>query len=362
MKIFLLDSSIPINSRNTRIIESLKRYFDASYISWDRSSEKSSLNQSGNFIYYKKSEYGNKRKKIFNLFFYFTYVYSVFKKNKADVLIASHWDMLVIGALLKRKFGYKLVYENLDLPDHENILIKKLLLTIERKCLKNTNGVIFASRFFEKEYNIKKSLVFENYPNKYTSHITNKEFQLNNTNQKRIAFIGTIRYKEILKNFINAFANNSQYAIDFYGDGPDKKNVEKFCKENDFKNIKFHGKYEYKKVSHLYQNTDFVWAAYPSQSYNVKHAIPNKFFESIIQNKIGIFSKETNLGDYVSINGLGVVVNPYDSESIFNEIHKIDSKSIDIIGNNIERYKCENSLYWEENEKRLYEFIKDIMK
>ena len=37
-----------------------------------------------------------------------------------------------------------------------------------------------------------------------------------------------------------------------------------------------------------------VWAAYPNKDYNVKYAISNKFFESLVYEKPTFFSKEIN--------------------------------------------------------------------
>lgn len=356
-KIFLVDSSYPINSRNYRILSSLNKRFEVGYITWNRDDLNVVLDEFKTRVYNKKSKYGNKLLKAVKLFGFYKFIENCITEEKPDIVIASHWDMLVLVCLLKRKYDFKLVYENLDMPDSKSIFIRTILRYFEKLSLKKTNGIILASRFFKDYYIEDNSLVFENYT------FIKEDIDYNNEPRKKknIAFIGNVRHFDILKNLFLAFKNDKTYDIHIFGSGIVKSKLEEFCQRSNIENVIFHGSYSYKDIAQIYSRVDYVWSAYPNGSFNVIHAISNKFFEVIASNKIGIFSNETQLGKLVSSHRIGIVVNPYSIESIRNGMLKLDNdENVKEIINNIEVFKEKESVYWKDHEYKLIEFIDEI--
>ena len=98
------------------------------------------------------------------------------------------------------------------------------------------------------------------------------------------------------------------------------------------------------------------------KDYNVKFAISNKFFESILFEKPCFFAKNTQLGNLVHENGIGIVVDPYNIQEIKNIINQLNKEKILNLQNNIKFYKNNQKLYWEESEEELLKFIKNIEK
>lgn len=311
----LLDSSYPINTRNKRIVKTLNVYYgneSVNYIAWNRDGRNILDTDNPKMIYCQKSAYGNWLSKFIHLLGYYQFIKKWNLLNKPKVLIASHWDMLFLACILKRKNQF-LIYENLDIPTASNTILRKLFECIEKIALKKTSAIIFASRFFEPLYSTYsgKKYVLENKPLQTFERCS---FGEKRTDTLVIAYIGLIRYAEILKNLIDVIKKLGNVTLYFHGEGQDLDELKKYADNNP--NILFTGRYEVEDLPRLYASADLVWAAYPNKDYNVKYAISNKFHESIIFHVPCIYAEKTLLGYYVEKENLGYIVNPYDVSAI----------------------------------------------
>lgn len=354
-KILLIDGIYPINTRNKRIIESLEKENVVKFCAWNRESIENEDKE--NFIFSSNEGYGNKIKKLLGMKNYLKFIKQTIKKYNPEIVIASQWDILLLTIF--SNFKGKIIYENLDLPTSSNKLILNILLLIEKLMLKKINGIIYASRFFiplYEKYNI-KNLLLENYP---LEEINKKKFEIVERNKIKISFIGGLRYFDTMKNLLLAIQENKNIEVYLIGKGPENNKFKDFIKKNNLKNIFIIDSYKYEEIKKLYVNTDLVWAVYPNKDYNVKYAISNKFFESILFEKPCFFAKNTLLGDFVEKEKIGIVVDPYNINEIKNKISKLDQNIILKLQNNIKKYKENKKLYWEDNEKELLDFINII--
>lgn len=359
-KILMVDGIYPANTRSKRIVKTLKKTYEIKLCMWDRRSISDELsNLDKDFIYCSNEGYGNKIKKLFGIIKFYSYLKKVLIQYKPDILIASQWDMLVLCAILKSD-KQKLIYDNIDMPTSSIYIILKILIFIEKICLKKVDGIIFASRFFEEKYknfNCKK-IILENKPLKEIL----KEDSLKYSSEKiKISFIGTLRYYSMLEALINSVKNYEQnIEILLFGNGPDEKKLKKFVQENKQKNIVFFGKYKYEDIAKFYNISDLIWAVYPERDYNVKYAISNKFHESILFEKPCFFSKNTLLGELVNTEDIGITLELDKLEKI---IRQINNKEIELnkLKENIQKYKVKNkNIYWEDDEQLLEKFIKEL--
>ncbi len=353
MKVLLVDSSYPINTRNTRIVNSLKKIykqFQPHVCAWNRDKRVES-NQEGicYHVYDKPAAYGNPFKKIIALFSYFFYVRSLNLRLQPSVLIASHWDMLVICSLIKTK-KQKLVYENLDLPTASSTFARKLLDRLERFSLKKADLIIFASRFFEGRYSFfhGQKIILENLPLKSVQNSIKKYTYT--SDRLKISFIGTVRYFEVMKNLIDSISGLDVEVL-FWGDGPDLEKLKLYAEKNSC--VKFFGKYEYDNIRDIYELSDLIWAVYPSQDYNVKYAISNKFYECFMYCRPGIFAKDTCLAELVEQDQIGFTVDPYNEYEIRNLLHKINVNPDLIETLKINLTRSVGRRHWEDNEELL---------
>lgn len=357
----VIDSAYPINTRNVKIADSINDYFGdcvkISFCAWNR--ENKMISSPDNYYLYKKYSPGGRLfRKFLNLFGYLFYLKKCNEQINPDVIIASHWDMLLLSSFLKKK-SQILVYDNLDIPTATSGSLLVILKAVERFALRNTNLIIFASRFYEFLYKKEKCnhVILENKPIFKALNITKGKRIC--TDKICLSYIGGIRYLEILKNLVSAVKSVSNIVLYFHGEGHDLEALRKYCEGSN--NIYFTGRYEYDKIETFYQNSDIVWAAYPNKDYNVKYAISNKFHESLYYNVPCVFSEKTYLGDLVANKEIGFIVNPYSVEEIRELLSRIleNREKLSSVKHKMIEYIKEEEMDWD---CQFYDFIHELNK
>lgn len=324
-KVFaLIDCSIPINTRNQKIINSINSHVkdaEIHIITWNREGD----NYSDSKYYHTFNQiapYANIYSKLKGLPDFRKFIGLVLEKINPNVIIASHWSNLVLVSGFKRK-EQVLVYENLDLPTGRGF-IRFLSRALERYSLKKVNLIVHASRFFKDFYPIGiPQIILENKP-AYKPCV--KDMTI--SSPLKIAFIGSIRYKNILMNLVDAVKNDKRYELYFHGGGEDLNEMLNYCRN--VSNVFFTGKYEYSNVVSFYHQSDIIWAAYPNKDYNVVYAISNKFHESLYVGVPCVFSNKTKLADFVKEENIGFVVDPYSVVSIKDLLRQVSDNVIDL--------------------------------
>ncbi|WP_340201027.1 hypothetical protein [Ascidiimonas sp. W6] len=361
-KILILDNFYPLQTRTSRIKHTLLPFdFEVDATLWNRNGLKIKEDET-HFVYNKSAN--TKTKKIAGLLGYTYFIAEILKKQKYDVIIASHWDMLLIGALLKSK-NQVLIYENLDMPTHSNTSIRKIFWGIEKLALKRTNGILFASRFFQKFYSKKiPSMLLENRP---SVEILKGYTQKPIGDKLSIIFLGNIRYVDILKNLIKAVWENPKVSLVIKGSGLFTQEIIRFMKNHKgtHENVKLDiGWYDYHKIGEYYTNFDMIWAAYPNKDFNVKHAISNKYFESLLFEKPGIFAEKTDLGDYVVTENIGFVVDPYSTIKIKTLLDTLCADHYKLV-KEVKQKQAKipkTEMFWEQEAVALKVFLKEVIK
>lgn len=343
-KIALIDCSIPINTRNQKIINSIKNYYpecEIHIITWNR--EGLSLEKASHFHAYNCiAQYGNAKAKLLGMFGFKKYIKNTLKQIHPDIIIASHWSNLILAACAKKE-EQKLFYENLDIPTG-GLMIRNISRFFEKIAIRKVDLIIHASRFFKPLYPQPiPQIILENKP-AFSIDFTTEDVH----KPLRISFIGSVRYKEILTNLVEAVKDDNRFELYFHGSGEDLNFMQNYCK--DIYNAYFTGKYKYEDVVKLYHQSDIVWAAYPNKDFNVKYAISNKFHESLYVGVPCIYSDKTKLADLVNKNRIGFVVNPYDQNSIKALLTQLynDTKTINEIKENMKDFQ-NNETTWDED-------------
>lgn len=323
MRIIIIDTSLPINTRNTKIENSFKEsYPDAEVVilTWKR--DLVEFDNPGNYIVYEaEAAYGNPMEKFKRMFGFAKFARKKIREISADVIVASHWEsLLVVPSDLPN--NPILIYENLDIPTGP-YPIRKTIQILENRKLKSFDLIIHASRFFRELYS-------EDIPQIILENKSKFDFKLEKQSSHIpfvVSYIGTVRYKEILEHFVTAACRIKNIEVKIFGDGHDLTHIKEFSKG--FSNISFYGSYAFSQIPEIYGQSDLVWAAYPNKDYNVVYAISNKFHESIACGKPCIYADNTKLGDYVSANNLGYTVDPYDEDAIYNLIMRVKDNVVD---------------------------------
>lgn len=327
MQILLIDECYPLNTRNVKILTSLHvAYPDAALhvITWDREGGYQTSDEPFEYhLYTLPATYGNKVQKLKGLFGYRKYCHKVIKEINPDVVIASHWNNLLMLPSLDHK-RQKLIYENLDAPTGP-ALGRKLLNIIERRYMRRAALTIHASRFYTSIYPTRyRQIVLENKPVIETQPVCYSP-----ATPLRIAYLGNIRYLDILKNLVDSVRGDQRFGLYFHGGGPDLQRLKDYIGEEH--NIHCTGPYRYEDIEQHYKQTDIIWAAYPNKDFNVRYAISNKFHESIAYAIPSIYADKTMLGEYAEQQGIGYQVDPYSVEAIKALLDKIVAEPTQLI-------------------------------
>ncbi len=355
-KVLYLESSYPINTRSQRIIDSLKDS-NVHVCTWDRTGN-SGKNKDLNYSIYKTPNvgYGNKFLKISALFGYARFYLKVLKEEKPNVVVCSHWDMLLIATMFKN--NEKIVYDNVDIPEFKIRAIENIIIWLEKLALKRVEVSLLASRFYGELYKSSRYIVLENLPVSEINSPANKNIDKDIV---KIGFVGSVRHYDLLVNLIESIQGKNNVELHIYGDGIAKEKLEKYCKMHSILEVFFHGYFDYREIRYIYEKLDVLWAAYPHQSRNVQYAISNKFFESIYYSIPCLFSNNTKLGDYVTENQLGITVNPYVISSIEEGIDKL-LFNYESIHTNLKLFNEGDNICWSKNEEKLKNVMAELSK
>lgn len=364
MRILILCDHYPLSPRVIKMRNSLMELYPNSIVrvfAWNR--ENNVVNEDYVETFNQSLGYGNKIKKALNLVRFIKQAGIYVKKFKPTYIHAIDVEMLLTSVLISN--GQKIIYEVYDIKFFRNKILNEIREKTEFFALKKyVDSMILASPFFEIYYNdnkmqnIKKVTINNkpskevllkkrsNYMAQYKGKIENKLV---------VGFIGTIRYKEILINLINASKELDNIVILLAGDGPYFEHIKTYINENGFKSkVIMTGRYSNYDLKDIYDACDYIWAAYPNKDLNVKYAISNKFFESIIFRKKVIVSESTMLGEYVYKSDNGLTVNPYSVDDIM------------LLLKSLKRYECKKAnnslkegLYWEDEHHKLLNIYHD---
>lgn len=354
-KILFLESSYPINTRSQRIIDSLTDY-DVHVCTWDRAGDLDDSVNKYSVFSSPNVGYGNRLGKLTALFKYALFYKKVSKSFKPDIIISSHWDMLIISALFKNRS--KLIYDNVDIPEFSISVVEKLIVFLEKLALKRVNCTLLASRFYEPLYPKNNNVILENLPLAIDGFKSCKKALSNN--QIRLGFVGSVRHYDLLRNLIISAQDIGNVELHIYGTGIVEDKLKSFCQKKHITSVIFHGRFQYDEIKSIYSKLDILWAAYPYKSRNVKYAISNKFYESIYYSIPCLFSENTMLGEYVVSNNLGVSVNPYSVISIKEGVLKAIA-SYDELHNNLSKFQSESAVTWNKNDILIKTLIKDVI-
>lgn len=330
MKILAITEFYPIHPRLIKISESLKRKKDVFYFS---------------YCYETKAKI-----KVLKEIKYFFITFQNLREIRPEIIVCRGLKPLVFCSILNVFYKGKIFY---DIPDMIP-LKSKYRFYLEQKCIKRVERIILASRFFYKFYkkHSDKIVILENYPSKKLYKLDLKTKFKFNSSFKILSFIGFIRYFDILKNLVDS-VKNKKINLLFFGKGKDEEKLKKYCFENKITNVFFFGKYDYKDLYKFYNISDFIWAAYDYRIENVKYAISNKFYEDILYEKIGIYSKFTELGNYIEKNNIGLTIDCFNKEELEGLINSLINNEYKEIKENIKKYKNTKKIFWEEQIEEL---------
>lgn len=253
-----------------------------------------------------------------------------------DLIYAEGLDSLMIAGAYQKRHPVKVFFEVADL--RENYIVKPknpvkrlltdVLLRKEKKAFRSVDHLVVTSpKFYDLHYrnlipkdrmlfipNAPDQSVFASYKKKDNGRFT-------------VGFIGGIRYIKQMKNLVDA-ANKTDADVLFAGSAfnpAEYEEIKRYCEG--MPNVTFTGRYNYDaEIAGLYGKVDCVYAVYDADNPNVRIALPNKLYESILCELPIIVAKGTYLSELVEANGIGVSVFHRDETELIEALQKLKTE------------------------------------
>lgn len=254
---------------------------------------------------------------------------AVLRTEKPDVIHLQGLDMLMLACWYKRRFdkGVRIIYEVADLHRllvDEQVGAKRKAFArcvafFERRCSRFVDKLILTS---ERYYNVcycqfyvKDQVLF--IPNAPYRKAFADYAPKDHTKDFTVGFIGGIRYPDEIKLLISA-AKQAGVKVFLAGiEAGDE--IRKLCEGEG--HVEYFGKYDYDtQIAKLYGRCDVIYSVYPANMNNVKVALPNKLYESILCGLPLVVSKGTYVGELVERWGVGLAIEYNDEEGLLHAI------------------------------------------
>lgn len=339
--LMLLTNAFRPDTRVQREAKALaKQGLSVNIVCWDRQAEFPSHEINDGFqinrIHSVPSVYGAGWGQLRHLPKYWKEVIILAKEYKPDVIHCHDLDTLYAGVKLKKNLGCKLIYDahenypalmSLHLP---NILVF-LLMQWEKWLIQFVDTTITASTVLRDEYLSQGRtpvITLGNFQDVESfTIITNEEIKevrdrLEIFEDKLcIAYIGGFSHNRILIPFIEAAKTLTKVQFHIWGDGHQKKEIEKAIK--DLMNVTYHGWLIPNDIPLYFKMIDVVYYClrldYPGAIYNA----PNTLGQAMAAERPIIANNVGDLGRIVRNTGCGVLLEEVNSTTIVNAIEKL---------------------------------------
>ena len=195
--------------------------------------------------------------------------------------------------------------------------------------------------------NYKKLIYLPNYPDSF--NFSPKLGILDD--RLRISYIGNVRQYNELKNLMDACKDMNDVFVSIHGMGVAYEKLNNIV--NNYSNVILTGKYDYKRSSDLYGNTDILYIMYPMDNIQNKMSYPIKFFEAIITKTPVIVSKGSVLEEFIMKNDIGFAVDGKNINEIKDLVNHINNNRQILEEKLINLEKIQFDYSWEEVVKNL---------
>jgi succinoglycan biosynthesis protein ExoL len=372
-KVVFLLSHIP-NPRILKRVKVLENDFKISLIYWDRNqtvketfeiSQKHKVEQISI-----SAPQGKPLKRIIPWLKFFYKSIKILRLEAPSVVHVNNLDMLLIAIFYKSILSKntKIVYEVADLPKYTFVkepktlksIVSLIMQGIEKRITTKIEKIILTSPYFWDEYYSKfldeKKYIFM--PNAPLMSIFSK-YRKKTHDRFTIGFIGSVRFVDQLKMLIDAveeLENNINILI--AGSGPGYTEIRDYSRNKEF--VEIYGPYNYEKeIVNLYEKVDCVYSLYDTRLNNIKIALPNRLYESIVCGIPIIGAKNTVLGKFIEDNQIGFAIDENKKElkeilsklSSSKELKKVITSNCDGIKSNY---------YFEKNGEKLLAEYKSL--
>lgn len=274
----------------TEILDSYNIEYDVLY--WERDDVQYPIKFKGRPIKYSymTSNYMPKWKKIVGYLKCRSFFIKKIKENKYEkIILLTTQTAIALSPLVLTKYKKKFIFDFRDLTMEKNSIYR----TIEMKLIQESSFVAISSPGFINRLNKEhKYVISHNCRNLMSNtHILNKKQPL------KLTFWGMLRQEEFQRKICDLFGNDDRVEISYYGEGCTNQ-LSQYCKDQQYKNIRFRGRYYPEDIPKFVQETDLLLNMYENEGRQ-EYALTVKLYDAVRYQIPMLITKESYMAKYL---------------------------------------------------------------
>ena len=300
--------------------------FDILY--WDKSGINENCGEAKQFVF--RKIINNRTGKIQKALYYYLFsrfIIRVLKKQKYEkIIVFPTQTAWIISRFLKKHYKGKYI---LDIRDYAGE--KAHFFYNKTKKVINNSGLCCITSPDYKAFLPKGNYIINH--NTQNVKISKNCFQKKDIENDEIviAFIGTVRFFDIQKQFINLLKNDKRFKIMYIGKGSEI--ISDYCKKEKITNVETVGFFNPNEIVSFYRKTDLVLNLYGNNNGFVKHALSNKLYSAASLKIPILVSPSTYMETIVSKYKIGFSVDLNDTfcaDNIYKYYNALDFNSFSL--------------------------------
>lgn len=248
------------------------------------------------------------KKKVPYILGYRKLALSILRKNKYDRVVVLHSTPgLSVIDYLTRHYKNKYLLDYRDVTHERNGVYRALI----HKLVNGSYATFISSGAFVKflpdngRIHIAHNILLDSLDNRNIRRMDDR-----NVSVIRIRFWGLIRHFEVNARLIDRLKNDERFELHYHGrDQGTGSRLSDYCKENNIRNVFFHGEYLPHERYLFAAHTDLIHNLY-NNDIVIQNATGNKYYDGITMYIPQLCTKESYMGDLISQHGLGLVCDP----------------------------------------------------
>ena len=240
--------------------------------------------------------------RIRNILNYRSFVKQIVRKGYDSIICLTCYPAVILASILQ---GYYKGHFIVDIRDYHEFLRIKPIKNRLYKTLEKAKAVVISSEGFKawlpglNNIHVIHNVSFSEFKAKLFD--TQKAY-------RNIGYVGVVDYYPQNLKIIDALANNPNYLISYHGIHSAPGLLEKYCNENNIRNVQFFGKFDNSEKERIYGDIDLVNAVYGNDSLTVTTALPNKLYDGVVFGIPIMVSQNTFLSNVVEQYNLGLSI------------------------------------------------------
>ena len=228
----------------------------------------------------------------------------VMKEGFDFVVVIHSIPAVILSTTLLKSYKERYIFDYRDFTYEAIAPYKRVIHAL----VKNSYKTFVSSDAFRKylPQNTDKILTTHNILTEDTLHKTAARYEPEG-GKIRVGFWGFIRQEDINVEIIKRFSQDDRFELHYYGrEQKTARDLKEYVKDNNIRNVFFHGEYNPDEKVNIIRNTDIVHNVYENKTTRL--AMGNKYYDGVVFEKPQICMQGSFMGEQAEKSGVGCKV------------------------------------------------------